>query len=99
MSVFGDGIRAPLLVMALSYIDQCAETARLYTWFGFTYALSHGLGDPFLQAIWRLGLHFQGQWLTLPILVTMVRCLFDPVQGALILFTVATLTRLTPRFL
>lgn len=72
VSAFGDGIRAPLLVIASSYIDQYTETARLYTWFAFTDILSHTLGDPFLQAIWRLGLHLQGQWLTLPILVTLL---------------------------
>jgi len=72
ISAFGDGIRAPLLVIASSYIDQYTQTARLYTWFAFTDALSHALGDPFLQAIWRLGLYLQGQWLTLPILVTIL---------------------------
>ncbi|KUJ17364.1 uncharacterized protein LY89DRAFT_781577 [Mollisia scopiformis] len=72
ISAFGDGVRAPLLVIAASYIDPYTETARLYTWFAFTDALSHTLGDLFLQAIWRLGLHLQGQWLVLPILVTML---------------------------
>ncbi len=90
ISAFGDGIRAPLLVVASSYIDQCTETARLYTWFAFTDALSHTLGDPFLQSIWRLGLHLQGRWLTLPILVTLVRYTDSPGQGGLICFTTLT---------
>ncbi|TVY54409.1 hypothetical protein LSUE1_G010197, partial [Lachnellula suecica] len=72
VSAFGDGIRAPLLVIASSYIDPHTETARLYTWFAFTDALSHTIGDPFLQAMWRLGLHLQDPWLTLPILVTLL---------------------------
>jgi hypothetical protein len=69
----GDGVRAPLLAVASSYIDSGQETARLYTLLSVTDAFAHTVGDPLLQTIWGHALKLGGQWLVLPFVTTLVR--------------------------
>lgn len=68
----GEGIRAPLLAVAASYINTSLETGRLYTIMSITDAFSHMIGDPVIQSTWSVALGLGGRWLVLPFLVTTV---------------------------
>lgn len=72
----GNGIRAPLLAVASSYIDPSAETGRLYTIMSVTDAFSHMIGEPIIQSIWSAALELERHWRMLPFGVTTVRSIF-----------------------
>ena len=68
----GNGVRAPLLAVASSYIDSDYETASLYTLLSVTDAFAHTIGDPLLQTIWKRALIIGDPWLILPFIATLV---------------------------
>lgn len=68
----GFGVRAPLLAVASTYITSSLETGKLYTLMTMIDALSHLLGDPFIQVIWASALRIGGMWLVLPFFVLTV---------------------------
>ena len=68
----GFGVRAPLLAVVPTYITSSLETGKLYTLMTMTDALSHLVGEPFIQVIWASALKVGGMWLVLPFLVLTV---------------------------
>ena len=68
----GFGVRAPLLAVVSTYITSSRETGKLYTLITMTDALSHLVGEPFIQVIWASALKLGEMWLILPFLVLTV---------------------------
>ena len=79
----GFGVRASLLAVASTYITF--ETGKLYTLMTMTDALSHLVGDPFIQAIWAFALKSGGTWLMLPFLTLAVSKVLSHLSQLLIL--------------